>query len=85
MQAALEQKQSELTANLDDVHSELADMSSQAAAQGIVLLPPTPNWGGNLTTNLIQTLDSRAGEIKNALAENEDAARQAGLAPSALP
>ncbi|MFZ3214835.1 MAG: hypothetical protein WA192_02140 [Candidatus Acidiferrales bacterium] len=83
-QAALAQKQSELAAKLNDVHSEVADMSSQAAAQGIVLLPPTPDWGGNLTTNLIQTLDSRAGAIKNAIAENEDAARQAGLPPSAL-
>jgi len=52
----------------------------QAAAQGIVLLPVTPNYGGNLTTNLIQTLDNRAGEIHNALSANEDAARRAGLA-----
>jgi hypothetical protein len=83
--AALIERQSELIGKLDGVQNQLADMSSQAAAQGIVLLPPTPKWGGNLTTNRIQGLDERAGQLQNALSENEDAARQAGLAPSALP
>jgi len=83
--AALMERQSELIGKLDGVQNQLADMSSQAAAQGIVLLPPTPQWGGNLTTNWIQSLDERANQLQNALGENEDAARQAGLAPSALP
>jgi hypothetical protein len=83
--AALKERQSELNGQLDGVQDELSDMSNQAAALGAVLLPPTPGWGGNLTTNLIQTLDNRADEIKSALNENEDAARRAGLLPSALP
>jgi flagellar biosynthesis/type III secretory pathway chaperone len=83
--AALIERQSELIAKLDGVQNQLADMSSEAAAQGIVLLPPTPEWGGNLTTNRIQSLEERAYLLQNALGENEDAARQAGLAPSALP
>jgi hypothetical protein len=83
--AVLMERQSDLIGRLDGVRNQLADMSSQAAAQGIVLLPPTPEWGGNLTTNRIQSLDERAGQLQNALSENEDAARQAGLAPSALP
>jgi hypothetical protein len=83
--AALLERQSELIGKLDGVRNQLADMSSQAAAQGIVLLPPTPQWGGNLTTNRMQSLDERANQLQNALGENEDAARQAGLAPSALP
>jgi hypothetical protein len=83
--AVLMERQSELTAKLDGVQNQLADMSNQAAAQGIALLPPTPAWGGNLTTNKIQSLDERAGQLRNALGENEDAARQAGLAPSTLP
>jgi hypothetical protein len=82
---ALIERQSDLTAKLDGVQNQLADMSSQAAAQGIVLLPPTPQWGGNLTTNRIQSLDQRANQLQNALSENEDAAKRAGLAPSALP
>jgi hypothetical protein len=83
--ALLLERQSELIGRLDGVQNQLADMSSQAAAQGIVLLPVTPQWGGNLTTNRIQSLDERAGQIQNALGENEDAARQAGVSPSALP
>ncbi len=83
--AALLERQSELIGKLDGVQNQLADMSSQAAAQGMVLLPPTPQWGGNLTTNRIQSLDERANQLQNALGENEDASRQAGLAPSALP
>jgi hypothetical protein len=82
---ALKERQSELNGQLDGVQDELSDMSNQAAALGAVLLPPTPGWGGNPTTNLIQTLDSRADEIRSALNENEDAARRAGLLPSALP
>ena len=83
--AALIERQSELTAKLDGVENQLAGMSNQAAAQGIVLLPPTPAWGGNLTTNRIQSLDDRANQLRNALSENEDAAKQAGVAPSTLP
>ncbi len=83
--AALLERQSELIGKLDGVQNQLADMSNQAAAQGIVLLPVTPQWGGNLTTNRMQSLDERANQLQNALSENEDAARQAGLAPSALP
>jgi hypothetical protein len=83
--AALIERQSDLIGELNGVQDQLADMSSEAAAQGIVLLPPTPQWGGNLTTNRIQSLDERASQLRSALGENEDAARQAGLAPSALP
>jgi hypothetical protein len=83
--AALLERQSDLIGKLDGVQNQLADMSNQAAAQGIVLLPVTPQWGGNLTTNKIQSLDDRAVQLQNALSENEDAARQAGLALSTLP
>jgi hypothetical protein len=83
--AALLERQSDLIGKLNGVQNQLAEMSSQAAAQGVVLLPPTPEWGGNLTTNRIQSLDERANQLQSALGENEDAARQAGLAPSALP
>ena len=51
----------------------------------ILILGTTPAWGGNLTTNRIQSLDERANQLQNALSENEDAAKQAGLAPSTLP
>jgi hypothetical protein len=77
--AAIQNKQSQLVGELDAVHNELTGMSDQASAQGIALLPVTPNSGGNMTTNLIQNLDNRAGEIRSALDENADAARRAGV------
>ena len=83
--ALLRERQSDLIGQYDGVQNQLADMSSAAAAQGITLLPVTPDRGGNLTTNRIQSLDERAQQIQNALSENEDAARRAGLAPSTLP
>ena len=83
--AVLLERQSDLVGKLDGVQNQLADMSSEAAAQGITLLPVTPDWGGNLTTNRIQSLDQRAQQLQNALSENEAAARQAGVAPNALP
>jgi hypothetical protein len=83
--AVLMERQSDLIGQYDGVQNQLADMSNAAAAQGITLLPVTPDWGGNLTTNRIQSLDERAAQIENALSENEDAARRAGLTPSALP
>jgi hypothetical protein len=83
--AVLIERQSDLIGQYDGVQNQLADMSDEAAAQGITLLPVTPNWGGNLTTNRIQSLDERAQQIQNAISENENAARRAGLAPSTLP
>ena len=83
--AVLMERQSDLIGQYDGVQNQLAGMSNAAAAQGITLLPVTPDWGGNLTTNRIQSLDQRAAQIQNALSENEDAARRAGLAPSTLP
>ncbi len=83
--AVLIERQSDLTNQYTGVQNQLADMSNAAAAQGITLLPVTPNWGGNLTTNRIQSLDQRAIQLQNALSENEEAARRAGLAPTALP
>jgi hypothetical protein len=82
---ALMEKQSDLIGKLAGVQNQLAEMSRQAAAQGIVLLPVTPGEGGNLLTNRIQSLDARTQQIQNALSDNEDAAQRAGLAPSALP
>jgi hypothetical protein len=57
--AVLIERQSDLIGQYDGVQNQLADMSDEAAAQGITLLPVTPNWGGNLTTNRIQSLDER--------------------------
>ena len=84
-EAALRIRQAELVGQLNGVQNELADMSDQAAQLGANLLPPAPNSGGNMTTNLQQNLDSRATQLKSDLSANEDAAHRAGIAPSNLP
>jgi hypothetical protein len=84
-EAALRIRQAELVGQLNGVQNELADMSDQAAQLGANLLPPAPNSGGNMTTNLQQNLDSRATQLKSDLSANEDAAHRAGIAPSTLP
>jgi hypothetical protein len=45
---------------------------------GASLLPPTPGFGGNMTTDLIERLDNRASEIQSALEQTEDTARRIG-------
>jgi hypothetical protein len=83
-QMSLELRQAQLAAELEGVHNELSDMSAQANAAGANLLPPTPGFGGNMTTDLIERLDNRASEIKSALDETDDAARRAGVAQSTI-
>jgi hypothetical protein len=67
-----------LADELSATQEQLAAMSEQAAALGANLLPPTPGYGGNMTTDLIERLDNRANEIQSALEQTEDAARQVG-------
>jgi hypothetical protein len=76
--ASLEDRQRQLANELNATQDQLSDMSAQASAAGANLLPPTPGFGGNMTTDLIQRLNNRAGKIQSALNETEDAARQAG-------
>ena len=83
-QMSVELRHAQLAAELDGVHNELSDMSAQANAAGANLLPPTPGFGGNMTTDLIERLDNRASEIKSALDETDDAARRAGIAQSTI-
>jgi hypothetical protein len=83
-QMSIELRQAQLAAELEGVHNELSDMSAQASAAGANLLPPTPGFGGNMTTDLIERLDNRASEIKSALDEADDAARRAGVAQSTV-
>ena len=74
----LAERQAQLANELSATQEELAAMSEQAAALGANLLPPTPGYGGNMTTDLIERLDNRAAEIQSALEQTEDAARQVG-------
>jgi hypothetical protein len=74
----LAEQQAQLANELSATQNELAGMSEQAVALGANLQPPTPGFGGNMTTDLIERLDNRASEIREALDQSEEAARQAG-------
>lgn len=85
------QQQDALTTDYRDVSDQLAetqsvldDMQQQAAAQGITLLPSDPANGGNLTTNLLNNLDSQADVLQTALSDAEDNARSLGVQPGDL-
>lgn len=82
---SIELRQAQLAAELEGVHNELSGMSAQASAAGANLLPPTPGFGGNMTTDLIERLDDRASEIKSALDEADDAARRAAIIAASRP
>jgi hypothetical protein len=74
----LVERQAQLADELSTTQNELAGMSEQAVALGANLQPPTPGFGGNMTTDLIERLDNRASEIREALDQSEEAARQTG-------
>jgi hypothetical protein len=75
---ALAERQALLIDQLNATQDELSYMSDQAAAVGANLQPPTPGFGGNMTTDLIERLDNRANQIQVALDQTEDAARRIG-------
>jgi hypothetical protein len=72
------ERQAQLANELNATQDELAGMSEQATSLGANLQPPTPGFGGNMTTDLIERLDNRASEIQGALDQTEDAVRRAG-------
>jgi len=74
--ALLAEQQAQLADELNATQNELANMSEQASALGANLQPPTPGFGGNMTTDLIERLDNRTSEIREALDQSEEAARR---------
>jgi hypothetical protein len=75
---ALAERQALLADQLNATQDELSYMSDQAAAIGANLQPPTPGFGGNMTTDLIERLDNRANQIQVALDQTDDNARRIG-------
>ncbi|MGH9745331.1 MAG: hypothetical protein ACRD59_04390 [Candidatus Acidiferrales bacterium] len=67
LRESLEARHERLAAELSATRDELAGMSDEAAAHGATLQQPTAGRGGNMTTDLIQTLDRRAREIAGEL------------------
>jgi hypothetical protein len=87
----IEEQREALTAEYRDVADQLAEtqatldaMQQQAAARNITLLPVVPGEGGNLTTNLVNNLNTQESLLQNALSEVEDDARTLGVQPGDL-
>jgi prefoldin subunit 5 len=69
---------------LAQVQGVVAGMQEQLAAQGITLTQPAPGQVGNMTTDLLERLDSRANALQNVISEVDDAARGLGVSPGDL-
>jgi hypothetical protein len=82
--AALTNQFQESSNELAQTQEEVADMQAQAAAQGITLTQPVPGEGGNMTTDLVQRLDDRAGALENQINTVEGDALSAGVEPGEL-
>ena len=69
---------------LAEVQGVVAGMQDQLATKGITLTQPTPGQVGNMTTDLLERLDSRADALQSVIGEVDDAARGLGVPPGDL-
>jgi hypothetical protein len=69
------------TAQLAEIQATVASMQDQAASLHATLQPPTPGFGGNMTTDLLERLDNQAAETQADIDSAADAARSLGMAP----
>lgn len=61
-----------------------AVMQAQAAELHSTLQQPTPGFGGNMTTDLLNRLDNRAAQLQSSIDNADSAARALGIAPGDL-
>jgi hypothetical protein len=83
--AALLRTVQDADAQLEDIQLTQAAMQEQAAELHATLQSPTPGWGGNMTTDLLERLDSRAAALKTTVDSAADSARSLGVTPAELP
>ena len=69
---------------LAEVQGVVVGMHEQVSSQGIKLLQPTPGDGGNMTTDLLERLDSRANALQGVIVSAQDAALGMGVQPGDL-
>jgi hypothetical protein len=69
---------------LAQVQGAVSGMQEQLAAKGITLVQPAPGQVGNMTTDLLERLDSRADALQSVISEVDDAARGLGVPPGDL-
>jgi len=82
--AALLRTVQSANAQLEGIQLTKATMRQQASDLHATLQAPTPGWGGNMTTDLLERLDGRAASLAAIVASADDAARSLGVAPSDL-
>ncbi|HEY4710836.1 MAG TPA: hypothetical protein VIH46_11750 [Candidatus Acidoferrales bacterium] len=90
-QSSVEEQRTEAARVARDASEQLAQvqgvvdsMQDQLSVQGITLLRPTPGEGGNMTTDLLDRLDSRANALQSEISQAEDAAQGLGVPPGDL-
>jgi hypothetical protein len=66
---------------LAEVQGVVAGMHDQVSSQGITLQQPTPGDGGNMTTDLLERLDSRANDLQSVISSAQDTAQGLGVQP----
>ena len=84
LRAAVTQQAHDASDEIAQIQGTVADLQDQLAAQRMTLLQPTPGNGGNMTTDLLDRLDSRANALQGQISEVEDAARGLGVPPGDL-
>jgi hypothetical protein len=82
--AAAERLARDASDELAQVQGVVAGMQDEASEQGMTLIQPTPGDGGNMTSDLLDRLDSRAGALQSEITDTEDAARALGVPPGDL-
>jgi hypothetical protein len=84
LRASVVQQAREASDELAQIQDTIADIQDQLAAQEMSLQQPTPNNGGNMTTDLLDRMDSRASALRDQISDAEDAARVLGVPPGDL-
>ena len=77
----LEQSVQDARSGLAGVQATLGDMQAQVASLNGTLQQPTPRFGGNMTTDLLERLAGRAAVLQGQIDSATDTARALGVAP----
>ncbi len=80
--AALTRTVEDADAQLEGIQLTEAAMQQQAAGLHAALQLPTPGFGGNMTTDLLDRLNDRAAQLQSTIDSATDAARSLGAVPS---
>ena len=81
---ALIDRYRDVSAELAATQDTVASVNDYATSQNVSLIQPDARWGGNMTTNMLQSLRDRRASLSADSASLEDDARLEGVAPGAL-